>query len=81
MNEVVKKIAGQALDEAVPNTWSSLTPYDLDKFTRKFAELLIADVMAEAWKESDRFLHIRLDDCSKAMENFHAILKQRYKEM
>lgn len=81
MNEVVKKIAGQALDEAVPETWTTLTPYEMDKIMRKFAELLIADVMAEAWKESDRFLHIRLDDCSKAMENFHAILKQRYKEM
>lgn len=80
MNEVLKKLAGEALDEAVPNTWSALTPYEVDKLTRKFAELLIDDVMKLAWKESDRYLLMHFDDCSKAMENFHAMLKQRYKD-
>lgn len=56
-------------------------PHELDKFARKFAALLIEDVMREAWKESDRFLVMRFDDCSKAMENFHELIKHRYSDI
>ena len=43
MNERIKQIAGQALDQAVPQTWTTLTAYDLNKFTEAFAELLVRE--------------------------------------
>ena len=39
----IRELAGQALDKAVPETWTTLTPYELDKFMRVFAELLVQD--------------------------------------
>ena len=41
MNEKLRTLAGKALDEAVPETWTTLTAYDLDKFTNVLAELIV----------------------------------------
>ena len=43
MNERIKTLAGQALDKAVPQTWTTLTAYDLAKFTEVFAELIVRE--------------------------------------
>lgn len=43
MNERIRELAGKALDQAVPETWSTLTAYDLNKFTEKFVELIIRE--------------------------------------
>ena len=43
MNERIRELAGKALDEAVPETWTTLTAYDLNKFTEKFAELIVRE--------------------------------------
>ena len=48
MNERIKQIAGQALDRAVPQTWTTLTAYDLNKFTEAFAELLVKETLQVA---------------------------------
>jgi len=32
MNERIRELAGQALDQAVPETWTTLTPVQLAKF-------------------------------------------------
>ena len=40
MNSNIRRLAGQALDRAVPQTWTTLTAYDLNKFTEVFAELM-----------------------------------------
>ena len=45
MNERIRKLAGQALDQAVPQTWTTLTAYDLNKFTEVFADLLIKETL------------------------------------
>ena len=45
MNERMKQLAGQALDIAVPQTWTTLTAYDLNKFAEVFAELLIKETL------------------------------------
>ena len=45
MNERIRKLAGRALDQAVPQTWTTLTAYDLNKFTEVFAELLIKETL------------------------------------
>ena len=43
MNERMKQLAGEALDKAVPQTWTTLNPYELDKFIKVFAELIIKE--------------------------------------
>ena len=43
MNERIKQLAGKALDQAVPETWTTLTPEQLEKVQEKFAELVIAE--------------------------------------
>jgi hypothetical protein len=43
MNQQIKKLAGRALDASVPQTWTTLTAYDLNKFTEKFAELIVKE--------------------------------------
>ena len=43
MNERIKELAGQALDQAVPETWSTLTPEQLGRFQEKFAELIVRE--------------------------------------
>lgn len=40
----IRLLAGQALDQAVPQTWTTLTAYDLNKFTEKFAELIVEEM-------------------------------------
>jgi hypothetical protein len=46
MNQKIKELAGAALDLAVPETWSSLSPEQLEKFSDKFARLIIQDCVA-----------------------------------
>ena len=46
MNPQIKELAEQALDQAVPQTWTTLTAYDLNKFTEKFAKLIVAECMS-----------------------------------
>ena len=43
MNERINELFGQALDQAVPETWTTLTPAQLSKLKDKFAELIIAE--------------------------------------
>lgn len=45
MNDHIRQLAGQALDRAVPQTWTTLTAYDLNKFTEVFAELIVQECL------------------------------------
>ena len=50
MNERIKQLLGQAYDEAVPETWTTLSSEQLDRIYEKFAELIVrecADVAAD----------------------------------
>lgn len=55
MNERIKELLGQAYDEAVPETWTTLSSEQLGRIHEKFAELIIQDCMdiCEGLKESD----------------------------
>ena len=56
MNEHIRRLAGEALDRAVPETWTTLTAYDLNKFTEVFAELIVRECAGEVLKwKSDPF--------------------------
>ena len=43
MNERINELFGQALDQAVPETWTTLNPTQLSKLKEKFAELIVRD--------------------------------------
>ena len=50
MQKRVKQLMAQTLDEKFSHTWSTLTPADLEKFVKHFAELLIRDCADTAYK-------------------------------
>jgi hypothetical protein len=43
MNEQINKLFGQALDEAVPETWTTLDADQLSRLKEKFAELIVRE--------------------------------------
>ena len=50
MQKRVKELMTQTLDEKFSHTWSTLTPADLEKFVKHFAELLIRDCADTAYR-------------------------------
>ncbi len=45
MNEQMKQLMGQTLDEKFAGTWSTMDMQDLQKFAERFAELIVAECM------------------------------------
>ena len=45
MNERIKELLGQAYDEAVPETWTTLSSEQLGRIYDKFAELIVKECM------------------------------------
>ena len=43
MNERINELFGHALDQAVPETWTTLNPAQLSKLKEKFAELIVRE--------------------------------------
>ena len=48
MNERIDILFGQALDEAVPETWTTLNANQLDRLEEKFAELIVQECVGIA---------------------------------
>ena len=45
MTKLIKELAGNALDKVVPETWTTLTPEQLDKFTEELSKLIVQECM------------------------------------
>ena len=45
MNERIKELLGQAYDQAVPETWTTLSSEQLGRVYDKFAELIIKETV------------------------------------
>jgi len=43
MNERIEQLFGQALDQAVPETWTTSNPAQLARLKDKFAELIVRE--------------------------------------
>lgn len=57
MNKRIKELAGETLDHAMPQTWCSVSPDELDKILEKFAELIVKECVglcSQAAEESAR---------------------------
>jgi ABC-type transporter MlaC component len=50
MQKRVKELMAQTLDEKFSHTWTTLTPADLERFVKHFAELLIRDCADVAYR-------------------------------
>jgi hypothetical protein len=46
MNEQMKQLMGQTLDEKFSGTWSTMDMQDLQKFAERFAELIVKECMS-----------------------------------
>ena len=44
MNNHIEKLLGQALDQAVPETWTTLSHEQITKLSEVFAELILIEV-------------------------------------
>ena len=45
MSERIDELFGKALDETVPETWTTLDPEQLSKLKAKFAELIVQEAI------------------------------------
>jgi sigma54-dependent transcription regulator len=70
MNERIKELLAQAYDEAVPETWTTLSSEQLDRIYEKFAKLILEDVMSICEDLGDKSLdgHHCVDAISKKYE-------------
>lgn len=48
MSDKINELFGQALDKAVPETWTTLDPMQLTKLKTVFAQLIIAECVRVA---------------------------------
>ena len=53
MNKRIEQLMAQTLDEKFSHTWTTLTPEDLEKFVKHFAELLIRDCADTVYRFDD----------------------------
>ena len=56
MNERIKQLLGQAYDEAVPETWTTLSSLQLGRIYEKFAELIVQECI-----EQVEVFNVRMD--------------------
>ena len=74
MNERIDELFGQALDQAVPETWTTLNPTQLSKLKNKFAELIVRECIERV---CNQYIPVR-DSTVEGSPNFcHPQLKVR----
>ena len=56
MNEQIKELMGQTLDEKFAGTWTTMDLQDLRKFADKFAELIVRECIncTKEWRDAVR---------------------------
>lgn len=55
MNNRIDELFGQALDETVPETWTTMDKEQLAKLKAKFAELIVRECADLAWNGNPHF--------------------------
>jgi len=78
MNEQLKQLMGQTLDEKFSGTWSTMDMQDLQKFTERFAEKIVRECISMADKESERYSNLDQEYCSMAMDNYRELVRKHF---
>lgn len=74
MHDKIKELAGMALDQALPQTWTTLTAYDLDKFTGVFAELIVRECVRYFNEDYQRDFHtLWREDLTKGIKEHFGV--------
>ena len=74
MNERIKQLLGQAYDEAVPETWTTLSSEQLDRIYDKFAELIVKKCANIVWDEAEKTSNSDVNDAGyKIIEHFFGV--------
>ena len=74
---LIEKLTGQALDRAVPETWTTLSHEQLGKFSKVLSELIVKECIGVV--EGGRFLHdqaptaIFARECSGAIKRHFGV--------
>lgn len=68
MNEQVKKLMGQTLDSKFSHTWTTMNYEDLEKFSEKFAELIVAECLQYLRDEAERLYALEDEDADMLAE-------------
>ena len=64
MNQRIKQLLGQAHDQAVPETWTTLSSEQLEKVYDKFAELIVEECANVA---DENYIHRGSRTCGLAI--------------
>jgi hypothetical protein len=60
MNQRIRELVGQAYDEAVPETWTTLSSEQQGRVYEKFAELIVRECAGQCLS----------DDCMRILNHF-----------
>ena len=55
MNEQIKQLMDQTLDEKFSGTWSTMDMQDLQKFSERFAELIVRECLTKIENEAAQY--------------------------
>ena len=58
MNERINKLFGQAMDQSIPETWTTLTHSQLSILKDKFAEMIVRECAHVALMSNGNNLHV-----------------------
>jgi len=64
MNERIKELLAQAYDQAVPETWTTLSSEQLERVYEKFAELIVEECANVA---DENYIHRGSKTCGLAI--------------
>ncbi len=76
MNEQMKQLMGQTLDEKFAGTWSTMDLLDLQKFAERFAELIVrecAEVCHKLAEDSDSYVVHDGDTCAEQIKKHFGV--------
>lgn len=60
--DLITRLTGQALDRAVPETWTTLSLTQLQRFQQAFAELIVAECCQYLDNEAERLYSLKNED-------------------
>ena len=78
MTKRIKELAGNALDKVVPETWTILTPEQLDKFTEELSKLIVQECVTTILKESKWYWDKDEFESSNAIQNAARRVKEHF---
>lgn len=71
MNERIKLLSDQALDEVIPYTWTTLSYEEIQKLQNRFAELLIREYIGILETEIELVKGYKSTACNAFDERWH----------